>query len=95
MNERLEKMEMALSNAGLEQNAIEKAKRLLAAGHTEDLIRYLRLCRCDLMDELHLCRCDLMDELHKTQRRVDCMDYVIRQTEKNICSEITKGRQES
>ena len=84
MNERLEKMEMALSNAGLEKNAIEKAKRLLAAGHTEDLIRYLRLCRCDLMDELH-----------KTQRRVDCMDYVIRQTEKNICSEITKGRQES
>ena len=84
MNERLEKMEMALSNAGLGQNAIDKAKRLLAAGHTEDLIRYL-----------HLCRCDLMDELHKTQRRVDCMDYVIRQTEKNICSEITKGRQES
>ena len=84
MNERLEKMEMALSNAGLEKNAIEKAKRLLAAGHTEDLIRYLRLCRCDLMDELH-----------KTQRRVDCMDYVIRQTEKNICGEITKGRQES
>ena len=61
MNERLEKMEMALSNAGLGQNAIDKAKRLLAAGHTEDLIRYLRLCRCDLMDELH-----------KTQRRVDC-----------------------
>ena len=29
MNERLEKMEMALSNAGLGQNAIEKAKRLL------------------------------------------------------------------
>ena len=84
MNERLEKMEMALSNAGLEQNAIEKAKRLLAAGHKEELIRHLRLCRCDLMDELH-----------KTQRRVDCMDYMIRETEKNICSEITKGRQES
>ena len=75
MNERLEKMEMALSNAGLGQNAIEKAKRLLAAGHTEDLIRHLRLCRCDLMDELH-----------ETQRRVDCMDYVIRQTEKTFAA---------
>ena len=75
MNEWLEKMEMALSNAGLGQNAIEKAKRLLAAGHKEELIRHLCLCRCDLMDELH-----------KTQRRVDCMDYVIRQAEKTFAA---------
>ena len=93
MNERLEKMEMALSNAGLGQNAIDKAKRLLAAGHTEDLIRYLRLCRCDLMDELHKTqrRVDCMDYVirqteKKTQRRVDCMDYVIRQTEKTFAA---------
>ena len=83
MSERIEKMAIALLDTGLGQDAVEKAERLLAAGQTEDLIRYLRLCRCDLMDDLH-----------KTQRRVDRMDHLIRQT-KNAYSEIQKGRQES
>ena len=73
MNERLGQIAMLLSNTGIAGDAIEKAERLLATGHTEDLIRYLRLLRCNLMDDLH-----------KTQKRVDCMDYVIRQTEKAI-----------
>ena len=71
MDERLEFMAAALSDAGLGQEAVQRAEGLLAAGRREDLIRYLRLCRCDLMDDLH-----------KTQRRVDCMDYLIRRTEK-------------
>ena len=83
MSERIEKMAIELLDTGLGQDAVEKAERLLAAGQTEDLIRYLRLCRCDLMDDLH-----------KTQRRVDRMDHLIRQT-KNAYSEIQKGRQES
>ena len=83
MSERIEKMAIALLDTGLGQDAVEKAERLMAAGQTEDLIRYLRLCRCDLMDDLH-----------KTQRRVDRMDHLIRQT-KNAYSEIQKGRQES
>ena len=29
-------------------------------------------------------RCDLMEELHRNQRRIDCLDYLIRQTEKEI-----------
>ena len=83
MSERIEKMAIELLDTGLGQDAVEKAERLMAAGQTEDLIRYLRLCRCDLMDDLH-----------KTQRRVDRMDHLIRQT-KNAYSEIQKGRQES
>ena len=83
MSERIEKMAIELLDTGLGQDAVEKAERLLAAGQTEDLIRYLRLCRCDLMDDLH-----------KTQRRVDRMDHLIRQT-KNAYIEIQKGRQES
>ena len=83
MSERIEKMAIELLDTGLGQDAVEKAERLMAAGQTEDLIRYLRLCRCDLMDDLH-----------KTQRRVDCMDHLIRQT-KNAYIEIQKGRQES
>ena len=83
MSERIEKMAIELRDTGLGQDAVEKAERLMAAGQTEDLIRYLRLCRCDLMDDLH-----------KTQRRVDRMDHLIRQT-KNAYIEIQKGRQES
>lgn len=71
MGERLTDMTLALSDAGCRPDAIEKAERLLKAGRTEELIRHLRLCRCDLMDDLH-----------ETQRRVDRMDYMIRQTEK-------------
>ena len=83
MSERIEKMAIELLDTGLGQEEKKKAERLMAAGQTEDLIRYLRLCRCDLMDDLH-----------KTQRRVDRMDHLIRQT-KNAYIEIQKGRQES
>ena len=79
MSERIEKMAIALLDTGLGQDAVEKAERLLATGQTEDLIRYLRLCRCDLMDELH-----------QSQRRVDCLDYLIRQTEQAIKSTIER-----
>ena len=73
MNERLEKMTTALADAGCGQDAIEKAGELLEEGRTEELIRFLRLCRCDLIEQMH-----------RSQRRVDCMDYLIRQTEKSF-----------
>jgi len=42
-------------------------------------------------------RCDLMDALHQSQRRVDCLDYLIRLTEKEIrvrqnCQEKSAGK---
>ena len=71
MDEQLANMTIALTDAGCGREAVEKAERLLKAGRTEELIRHLRRCRCDLMDALH-----------QTQKKVDRMDYLIRQTEK-------------
>ncbi len=70
MNEQLKNMTLALLDAGCGQDAIEKAGRLLENGQNKELIRYLRLCRCGLMEDLH-----------KAQRRVDRLDYLIRQAE--------------
>jgi hypothetical protein len=64
---------IALSDAGFGQEAIEKAEQLWKAGRARDLIRHLRLCRCELMDTLH-----------ESQKRVDRIDTLIRQTEKTM-----------
>ena len=57
-----------LSEIGLSQDDISAAERLNKAGKCDDLQKYLRLCRCDLMDEMH-----------HTQKKVDNLDYLIRQ----------------
>ena len=75
MKEQLEKKTIALSDAGCGQDAIEKAVRLLETDRKDDLIRHLRLCRCSLIEDMH-----------KTQRRVDCMDYLIRMAEKSFAA---------
>ena len=54
----------------------------------EDEIRdALRIYQSDdatsLLRQLRKCRCSRMEELHESQRRVDRLDYLIRQTQKN------------
>ena len=71
MNEELEKILTNLSDAGCGSEELQKAKQLYEAGDTEALIRYFRKCRCSRMDELH-----------ESQRKVDRLDYLIRQTTK-------------
>ena len=71
MNEELEKILNNLSDPGCGSEELQKAKQLYEAGDTEALIRYFRKCRCSRMDELH-----------ESQRKVDCLDYLIRQTAK-------------
>jgi hypothetical protein len=44
---------------------------LMEAGKTDELIRHLRRCRCELVDAMH-----------ESRRRVDRMDTLIRQAEK-------------
>ena len=61
-------MTATLSEIGLSQYEITVAERLNQSGKTDDLQKYLRICRCDLMDELHC-----------SQRKVDSLDYLIRQ----------------
>ena len=60
-----------LSGAGYTDEAISEAVRLSEAGQKDDLIRYLRVKRCDLIEELH-----------ESQKKIDRFDYMIRQTEK-------------
>ena len=47
-----------------------------------------RLCSDDRLDDalhqMRVIRCDLMEELHQSQRKVDCLDHLIRLTEKEI-----------
>ena len=57
-----------LSEIGLSQDEISTAERFSKACRTDDLQRYLRMRRCDLMDEMH-----------HTQKKVDNLDYLIRQ----------------
>lgn len=71
MNKELEKILTNLSDAGCGSDELQKAKQLYKAGDTEALIRFFRKCRCSRMDELH-----------ESQRKVDCLDYLIWQTAK-------------
>ncbi|MBQ9471738.1 MAG: hypothetical protein IJU73_01195 [Ruminococcus sp.] len=56
-----------LSDIGLGKDEIAVAQRLDKAGRSDDLQKYLRLCRCDLMDELH-----------RSQKKIDNLDFLIR-----------------
>ena len=73
MNVQKESLVIALSDACFGQEVIEMAERLWEAGRTKDLIRHLRVCRRELMDILH-----------ESQKRVDRVDTLIRQTEKTM-----------
>ena len=73
MKEELEKILTNLSDAGCGSEELEKARKLYETGDMEALNRHFRKCRCSRMDELH-----------ESQRKVDCLDYLIRQTAKKI-----------
>ena len=73
MNEELEKILTNLSDAGCGSEELKNAKRLYETGDMQSLIRYFRKCRCSRMAELH-----------ESQRKVDCLDYLIRQAAKAI-----------
>ena len=73
MNVQKENLVIALSDSGFKQEVIEKAERLWETGRTRDLMRHLRICRCELMDILH-----------ESQKRVDRVDTLIRQTGKTM-----------
>ena len=58
-----------LIDVGCPENSAVVVERLCNAGRLDDAIHRLRLIRCNLMDELHQC-----------QRKIDCLDSLIRQT---------------
>ena len=73
MKEELEKILTNLSDAGCGSEELEKARKLYEAGDAAALMRYFRKCRCSRMEELH-----------ESQRKVDCLDYLIRQTARTM-----------
>ena len=73
MDDALNDMISGLTDVGCGAAAAEQAERLFRAGRSEDLIRLLRQCRCDLMEQLHA-----------SQRRVDRIDCLSRQAGKTM-----------
>ena len=73
IHSQIEKILINLTDAGCGSEELEKAEQLYEAGDMQVLLRYFRKCRCSRMEELH-----------ESQRRVDCLDFLIRQTAKTI-----------
>ncbi len=73
MNEELDQMLSNLADAGCGQEELEHAAQLYETGDAEALLRHFRKCRSRRMDELH-----------EVQRKVDRLDFLIRQRTKAI-----------
>jgi hypothetical protein len=67
----IEKVIRNMEDAGCCSDDLDRVKSMHEAGLDSEIIRCLKRCRCDLIEELH-----------ESQRRVDCMDHLIRATEK-------------
>ena len=61
----------SLTDMGCDDKQICFMKKMYEEGDTDTLLRDLRKCRCHLMDELH-----------DSQKKVDNMDFLIRQIQK-------------
>ena len=60
-----------LADAGFDGDTVSEAVRLYKNGTKNDLMRFLRSKRCDLIDKMH-----------ESQKIIDRFDYVIQQTGK-------------
>lgn len=73
MDEQLFQLRDGLAAAGCGAEEISQAERLFQAGRFSELKTVLRKRRCALLEQLHDCG-----------RRIDRMDFLIRQTEQHI-----------
>ena len=62
-----------MKDAGCCDADIKRVGNLYEAGFEIEIVKCLRRCRCDLIEELHT-----------NQRKVDCIDRLIRLAEKTI-----------
>ena len=74
-----ETAKQCMNDIGVSRENTEYVASLLANNRKDEAKQRLRILRCELMDELHAC-----------QRRVDQLDWLIRETEK--ITERMKGR---
>ena len=66
-----ETAKQCMNDIGVSQENAEYVASLLANNRKDEAKQRLRILRCELMDELHKC-----------QRKVDQLDWLIRETEK-------------
>ena len=77
MNKMTEQIRTAMCAAGCSEAEIADALRECRTGDPAGLLHQLRKCRCLRMEELH-----------ESQRRVDRLDFLIRQTQKTTQSPV-------
>ena len=68
-----EQLMQGLLDAGCDAAACSTIGSLFEAGYTSEVLRRMRLQRCELVDEMH-----------RSQRKVDRMDYLIHTQEKRM-----------
>ena len=66
-----ETAKQCMNDIGVSQENAEYVASLLVYNRKDEAKQRLRILRCELMDELHAC-----------QRKVDQLDWLIRETEK-------------
>ena len=66
-----EQLIQGLSDAGCSPEAVERIRSLYEAGSWGEVLR-----------QMEIQRCALIEEMHESQRRVDRMDFLIRNQEK-------------
>ena len=69
-NTDIETILINMYDAGCSCADIERVRKLHEAGFDDDIVRCLRRCRCDLIEEVH-----------RSQRKIDRLDHLIRATE--------------
>ena len=62
-------MKECMEDSGCSPTAIRRAESFYQTGAFEDLVRFLRSCRCDALEEIH-----------EKQRQLDRLDMLIRDT---------------
>ena len=72
-NTDIEEILINMGDAGCSDADIERVRSMHEAGLDAEIVSCLRRCRCDLMEELH-----------RSQRRVDCMDQLIRAAQNEL-----------
>ena len=71
-----------IQESAVKCNLLDAGCSDVSAAVVDQLVQAGRIS--DALHKMKMIRCDLMEELHQSQRRVDCLDYLIRQTEKEI-----------
>ena len=67
-----ETMKSFLADTGVRQELIERAMQLCRSGQEAELVKFLKLQRCEMVEDMHEC-----------QRKVDRIDFLIRQAKNN------------